>query len=252
MGYKQHINGNTYAHPVLDGEMPDGEKKLLDEAVTLARSKLNGAIRGLQIELQTPPDEVLKRVGGPLWLLLRRCFMIGAQGQMQQIPGLQTIDETNVQDEKKKIKKVLEQLEKLQVNLNGEIEIFDLPASEWSGNRMKYQKEALKAAEKNVVLNPDKKGHAALPTVGLMGYVRGAIPLIAGPIHICFAYLFDEAGSAWTIVHEATHKYLGTDDHAYWTGEHTGKWAALTFDKAYDNADSYARFVMEFNEVASY
>jgi hypothetical protein len=258
MGYKQYISGNIHAHPVLDGPMPVAEKILLENAVSLARRKLDEAVRGLQIQLpkMRPAAGLTQGLGEPLSLLLRTCFMISAQNQSEQLPGLQIDTETSVQNLKQKIEQVLEKLKELQKNLNGPIEIVDLPKSDWSENRRKYEAEAQKVAEKKEILNPDKDHAAALPKVGLMGYVRGAIPLLAGPIHICFAYLFDEPGTAWTIVHEATHKYLGTADNAYWTGDVTGKWAALTCDQACDNADSYARFVMEFDfnmiGVASY
>lgn len=70
-----------------------------------------------------------------------------------------------------------------------------------------------------------------------------------GLIHIAFGYLFDQEMSARTIVHEATHKFAGTDDHVYWD-DHYNKWEKpLDVSKAINNADSYAMFVMEYKNL---
>lgn len=76
------------------------------------------------------------------------------------------------------------------------------------------------------------------------GYQRGGAGVRMGDyqvaphrIHIDFDHLNNVNASARTIVHEATHKFLGTQDHAYMPANN------LTPDQGQTNADSYAFFV---------
>jgi hypothetical protein len=76
------------------------------------------------------------------------------------------------------------------------------------------------------------------------GYVRGGnlvrsqgLAEAPGRMHIDFSNLANTADTARVIVHEASHKYCGTVDHAYF-----GSFNTLDFVKAKNNADSYAYF----------
>jgi hypothetical protein len=71
------------------------------------------------------------------------------------------------------------------------------------------------------------------------GYVKGD-PTAQGSIHLAFdlTSTYSETAIARIIVHEATHKFADTEDHAY--SHETAKWSAMTMAQACDNADSYA------------
>jgi hypothetical protein len=118
--------------------------------------------------------------------------------------------------------------------LSDDLTIENLPKTDWLKNRAKYEELSKKA--QHALGNG-----TALERIGLLGYVRGAIPLVAGNIHIAFGYLFDEDLSTWTLIHEATHKFCGTSDHGYY-GEKG--FDELSPSKRLDNADSFALFVM--------
>jgi hypothetical protein len=64
-----------------------------------------------------------------------------------------------------------------------------------------------------------------------------------GSIHIEFSYaaVYPRRFLAHCIVHEATHKFAGTDDYAY-TDE--DKYAGLTGERRLNNADSYAYTIL--------
>ena len=81
----------------------------------------------------------------------------------------------------------------------------------------------------------------AAPQVGLLGYVRGAIPAVSGDIHVAFAYAFDTNLIAWTIIHEASHKFCGTNDNAYFSEP---KYQQLTPKQRINNADNYGELLM--------
>ncbi|MEM9487597.1 MAG: M35 family metallo-endopeptidase [Myxococcota bacterium] len=55
-----------------------------------------------------------------------------------------------------------------------------------------------------------------------------------------FTYGLDKRAAI--ILHEMTHKYAGTDDHAY---IHDAAYATLDPKDAIDNADSYEEFALE-------
>lgn len=76
------------------------------------------------------------------------------------------------------------------------------------------------------------------------GYQRGGAAVRAGEyqvaphrIHVDFDTLNQGNEFARTIVHEASHKFVGTEDHAYMPANN------LTPDQGQTNADSYAYFV---------
>lgn len=77
----------------------------------------------------------------------------------------------------------------------------------------------------------------AYTTAGLAGSI------VQAHIHLCMNKLkgFNELNcTAATIVHEMTHRYAGTDDHAYCNDCNDGSCpGSLTADDALDNADSY-------------
>jgi hypothetical protein len=72
---------------------------------------------------------------------------------------------------------------------------------------------------------------------------------VRGSIHIDYANVYHGNMTSFTkeykeldlariIIHEATHKFGGTEDHAYC--HQTEKYANMTQEQAFDNADSYA------------
>jgi hypothetical protein len=63
-----------------------------------------------------------------------------------------------------------------------------------------------------------------------------------GRIHINFQWITTQTAQkvARTIIHEGSHKFIGTQDHAY--KYEKAKYAALTVAKAVGNADSFAYF----------
>lgn len=80
------------------------------------------------------------------------------------------------------------------------------------------------------------------------GYVRGggmvrlySAAQAPGRIHIDFGKLANTNDVARTIVHEASHKFCGTQDHAYHPNLGT-----LSNVNAKNNADSYAYFAADF------
>lgn len=83
---------------------------------------------------------------------------------------------------------------------------------------------------------------------GTEGYVSGdfKVPLFykSKAIHISFkcALTYSRLALARVIIHEATHRYLGTEDHAYIY--ETAKWDSMTKRQAIDNADSIAYAVL--------
>jgi hypothetical protein len=73
--------------------------------------------------------------------------------------------------------------------------------------------------------------------IGTRGYVS---PTQSATIHLEFGLCgraYSTRGIARIIIHEASHKYLNTDDVAY---NYDPAYAAMTPDKALKNADSYA------------
>jgi len=75
------------------------------------------------------------------------------------------------------------------------------------------------------------------------GYVRGGV----GRIHVSLKYFktgSDQVEQVCIVVHEATHKFANTEDHAYF-GE--PDWLSLTHVEAVDNADSFCYFVRDIN-----
>jgi hypothetical protein len=69
---------------------------------------------------------------------------------------------------------------------------------------------------------------------------------IAGSIHIRKGILKHSSWGVLVLIHEATHKYAGTVDHAYYTYQSCGEDldGDMTNLKALSNADSYAWFIM--------
>ena len=229
----QLVNGYIYALPRTPNAMDLGEKMLLEKALHQARENLGTAANALTVAMQrlTLHDHDSKILSNAMWQLLHRSFQVGNEPSTKKIT-----------DRLKSISKVLE---KTRRGLQGPVEIVDLPKSTFKENRGLIAKLA------------DARTYAAIPPgrtpkivrtrpIGELGYVRGAIPAVAGPIHIAFGYLFDQEMSAWTIIHEATHKFAGTGDHAYWD-DHQEQWdRQLEVSKAIKNADSYAMFAMDY------
>ena len=80
----------------------------------------------------------------------------------------------------------------------------------------------------------DERGYVNMGSRGFWGS--------PGDIHLRFSLLDTDPPErlARTLVHEATHKYAGTSDSAYWPG---AKFNGLTHKEALGNADSYAMYV---------
>lgn len=77
------------------------------------------------------------------------------------------------------------------------------------------------------------------------GYVRGGV----GRIHVSLKYFkqgSDQVEQVCIVVHEATHKFARTEDHAYFGWP---DWAGLSHVDAVDNADSYCYFVRDVNNA---
>lgn len=91
--------------------------------------------------------------------------------------------------------------------------------------------------------NPIKSYHTVTEKlIDLKEYTYGAIKIDAGRLQSALA--------AKTLVHEATHKYAGTDDYCYF-GEDSIT-PRSTFDRksrALCNADSYAWFVIKIGQA---
>ncbi len=72
------------------------------------------------------------------------------------------------------------------------------------------------------------------------GYIWGGPFAGVSDIHLTPQFFqITRTNQASTLVHEGTHKWAGTGDHAYVHDAHYGD---LPWDKAIDNADSYAAF----------
>jgi lysine-specific metallo-endopeptidase family protein len=69
---------------------------------------------------------------------------------------------------------------------------------------------------------------------------------VAKSIHLEFMLLgiWSEPAIARIIIHEATHKFAKTEDHAYMSDE--AKWAGMTPPQSIQNADSYAYAALSF------
>ena len=79
------------------------------------------------------------------------------------------------------------------------------------------------------------------------GEVAGAVPVVpflgAGDIHLFPAFFkASELARGAIVLHQATHKYVGTEDHAYL---HEARYAKLSVADALNNADSYAMLCAE-------
>jgi Domain of unknown function (DUF4157)/Lysine-specific metallo-endopeptidase len=82
-----------------------------------------------------------------------------------------------------------------------------------------------------------------------LGYVHPftRFGLRPGDIHLRFSMLSKSPAERVGIilVHEATHKFAGTDDNAYRGGS---RWAGMTHAQALKNADSYSEYVKDFGQ----
>ncbi|HYM78266.1 MAG TPA: hypothetical protein VE377_19990 [Candidatus Dormibacteraeota bacterium] len=234
----QLVTGNIYAVP-RKGLINDGEKRQLEFAVVHARNKAEVATNAMTTAIQRLKlnnyDET--KLSDEMWKLLRDAFLIG--------------DEATVQDKVKRMASVQKVLETTRKGLRERVEIVDLPQSDFRANRLEIEAQARKR-KYNLAPAQDNSRYVApkpLSPTGLFGYVRGAFPAVAGRIHLAFGYLFDEKLSTWTVIHEATHKFAGTVDNAYWDDDHNRWEKTISVGKAIKNADSYAKFAMEYKDT---
>jgi hypothetical protein len=74
--------------------------------------------------------------------------------------------------------------------------------------------------------------------------------IITGPIHIKETFLRHDIFGALVLIHEATHRYAGTVDHAYYAIESLGNIidTKISNSKSLSNADSYAWFIMKIGD----
>lgn len=72
---------------------------------------------------------------------------------------------------------------------------------------------------------------------------KSGVAYRAGAVHITTGKLDQGPGhAARTVVHEATHKFMGTADYCYFNKETLAPGKAITKDQALNNADSFAWF----------
>ena len=94
-------------------------------------------------------------------------------------------------------------------------------------------------------LNGNLKFEGEKPDGNTQAYVyTGFIGLFDGAVHIHFPGFNNETPDerAAILIHELSHKYAGTGDHAYL--HETGKWAKMSRKDAVDNADSYCYYAV--------
>lgn len=94
-------------------------------------------------------------------------------------------------------------------------------------------------------LNSNLKFEGEKPDGNTQAYVyTGFIGLFDGAVHIHFPGFNNETPDerAAILIHELSHKYAGTGDHAYL--HETGKWAKMDRKDAVDNADSYCYYAV--------
>lgn len=216
--------------------MDAGEKDLIRNAVLRARQNAEIAANALttarqRLELHNHDSKCLS---AKMWQLLHKAFLLANEPTTQEMTA--------------RIKSIEKTMETTRQGLRQRLEIVDLPQSDFRANLLRYETWARQRQHANGPYPPNVAIPAprSLRPTGLFGYVRGAFPAIAGRIHIAFGYLFDEDLSTWTVIHEATHKFAGTADKAYWDDVHNLWETPLTVSKAIKNADSYAMFAMEY------
>lgn len=94
-------------------------------------------------------------------------------------------------------------------------------------------------------LSSNLKFEGEKPDGNTQAYVyTGFIGLFDGAVHIHFPRFNNETADerAAILIHELSHKYAGTGDHAYL--HETGKWAKMSRKDAVDNADSYCYYAV--------
>lgn len=76
------------------------------------------------------------------------------------------------------------------------------------------------------------------------------LPIVTGRMHIKETILRHDTFGTLVLIHEATHRYAGTVDHAYYTIESLGNFidAKISNLNALSNADSYAWFIMKIGD----
>jgi len=153
---------------------------------------------------------------------------------------------TNEQEDKDDIKRLLSNFGKIKEYFSRSIYYnrFWNPLTYWDSYRKSYPMFNLETT--------GKKG-AIASTVPDDGYGKvqnllGGNTITLYPKH----YEMDDADRAATLVHEASHMLLSTEDHAYMRQrnresgelEITEKWRKLEREKALTNADSYGQFAL--------
>lgn len=107
--------------------------------------------------------------------------------------------------------------------------------------------QPLRIVDLSIPTHVENAIHTVLGQGVTSGYLRGGEVVrrgrqqAPGRIHVDFGQLGQTHNLARTIVHEASHKYCGTEDHGY----HPNL-AQLSNVNAKNNADSYAYFAAEF------
>jgi hypothetical protein len=221
---RQQVKGNIFARG--KSEIPDGEKELLAAATRKARNKLANTVVMLSQAIN------------------RYSSYDGMNSELRESLELYFLlhTEKNVNDRLKRMVEIDKKLRKIQQGLAGRIELENISRKHWIKNRKYYENHCKK---RNFTRLQQAKGKA--PLLGVLGYVTFSMLTKPSNIHLAFAFLFDEEASAHTIVHEASHKFAETKDHAYWNTTAKRFKKKLTCKKAIDNADSYAGFAMDFD-----
>lgn len=232
MAAPQHVAGNIYAVARTDDAMDSRELKYIENTVVRARQKAQDAANALTTTIQRLGlhNNDITCLSAKMWNVLGQSFLLGNESTPEKL-----ID---------RLKSISKTMEKTRQGLRNRLEIVDLPINDFKAN----MDQALKRSNRRN-LAPPPDGYAIKPAkpTGLFGYVRGAFPMVAGRIHIAFGYLYDEHLSTWTVIHEASHKFAGTADNAYWDDDHA-KWdRTTTASKLIKNADSYGKFAMEYD-----
>ena len=168
----------------------------------------------------------LDALPGKMWQLLELCFHVS---QLSKSAGL--VDAALMDY----LRRVEQRMDQVRQGLMRQLELVDIDPKTWAVNCKRYEQLAARHPHSGRVTSMGGR------IFGTLGYQRTNAD---GRIHIAFGYLFDTDSSAWTIVHEASHKFCKTDDKAYIKQDAFDK--SLSPKILADNADSYAAFAAKY------
>ncbi len=243
--YPRPIGRRIIAHLRKDVVFHPREADLLIAAVTLARRRIAFTCKLLEDILVNGVDSVSETVRARF----QRAFLFDIKTNRLAMNHVRAIYQV---------------FDRMRDGVQDDLDVVEFPASTRKANVCEYEKflkQALKIQPKftltkmtksigPVIDESDEKpveiktiAQESTETAGEFGYVH---PYFFNPgrIHIDFKLLFNTPHSAWTLVHEASHKFAKTADKSYFNQDQNRFYKNISVAQALKNADSYAVFAM--------